>query len=418
MKKFMKKLRLMSIMVVAMTILSGCSQNNNAHIESQEVKSEVVNLTLWGGPNEQELLADMVESFKNKYADEAIFEITIVPEEEGTSRDKILADVNQAPDVFAFADDQLMELAAAGVIEPIEQDMQIKEENIEGAIEAATINGNLYAYPMTADNGYFMFYNKKYLSENDVATLDQMLSVASSLSKKVTMDWTSGWYLYSFFGNTGLKMGLNPDGLTNYCDWNNQSSEIKGVDIGNAMLAIAQNPGFMNGRDDKLVAGAKDGSVIAGVSGVWVANALQQAWGDDFAAVKLPTYTVGGKQVQLSSYAGYKMIGVNGYSQQKEWAMKLAQWLTNEENQTLRFIKRGLGPSNVIAGAKEEVKKSPAIKALIEQAQYSSLQRVGPKYWDPVAEFAKSISEGTASANNMQQLMDSMVKEITMKVTD
>lgn len=53
-----------------------------------------------------------------------------------------------------------MELAAAGVIEPIEQDMQIKEENVEGAIEAATINGNLYAYPMTADNGYFMFYNK------------------------------------------------------------------------------------------------------------------------------------------------------------------------------------------------------------------------------------------------------------------
>lgn len=417
-EEFMRKLKRISTILLAITMLSGCSQSSNIQVEKQEVQTDVVNLTVWGGSNEQELLAEMVESFKNEYADEATFEITIEPEEEGTCKERILADVGAAPDVFTFADDQLMELAAAGVIEPIEAEAQIRENNVEGAVEAATINERIYAYPMTADNGYFMFYNKKYLSQQDVATLDKILSVAGSLNKKVTMDWTSGWYLYSFFGNTGLKMGLNPDGLTNYCDWNSKSAEIKGVDIGNAMLAIAKNPGFMSGGDEQLIAGAKDGSVIAGISGIWVSNALQQAWGDDFAAVKLPTYTVAGKEVQLASYAGYKLIGVNAYSEEKEWAMKLAQWLTNEENQTLRFIKRGLGPSNKIAGATKEVKQSPAIQALIEQSTYASLQRVGAKYWDPVSTFGKSLVEGRASANNMQQLMDTMVKEITMKVTD
>ena len=33
--------------------------------------------------------------------------------------------------------------------------------------------------------------------------------------KKITMDWSSAWYVYSFFGNTGLEVGLNSDGITN-----------------------------------------------------------------------------------------------------------------------------------------------------------------------------------------------------------
>lgn len=310
----------------------------------------------------------MVESFKAEYADEATFDIIIESADEGDCKARILADVGAAPDVFTFADDQLMELAAAGVVEVLETASQIREENVEGAVEAASIDGNIYAYPMTADNGYFMFYNKKYLSEEDVTTLDKMLNVASALDKKVTMDWSSGWYLYSFFGNTGLKLELNPDGITNYCDWNSQSGEIKGVDVGNAMLAIAKNPGFMSCDEKDLIIGAKNGSVIAGVSGIWAASELKQVWQDDFAAVKLPTYTVSDKQVQLASYAGYKLLGVNAYSDEKEWAAKLAQWLTNEENQTLRFRERGLGPSNTMAASAEEVKQTPAIKALIEQS--------------------------------------------------
>ena len=40
-----------------------------------------------------------------------------------------------------------------------------------------------------------------------------MLSVAQAAGKKVAMEFNSGWYLYSFFGNTGLKLSLNEDGL-------------------------------------------------------------------------------------------------------------------------------------------------------------------------------------------------------------
>ena len=60
---------------------------------------------------------------------------------------------------------------------------------------------------------------------------------------------------------------------------------------------------------------------------------VKEAWGENYGACKLPTYTVAGKEVQMSSFTGYKMMGVNSYSKNKEWACRLADWLTNQQNQ-------------------------------------------------------------------------------------
>lgn len=418
-KRQMKKLKLIAAVLTAMIMTGGCGQSKNAAVEKpEEASNEIIQLTVWGSEKDQALLTEMIDSFKAAYIDQATFDISFSVVEEGKCKDVILEDVGNTADVFAFADDQLMALAAAGVVEEIEDAELIKDENLQGAIEAASINDKLYAYPMTADNGYFMFYNKKYLSEEDVRSLDQMLEVAASVNKKVTMDFSSAWYTYSFFGNTGLKITLNEDGITNDCDWNSTTGEIKGKDVGNAMLKIAQHPGFASKTDDEFVVGVKDGSIVAGVSGIWNIDSLQAAWGNDLAAVKLPTYTCAGKQVQMASFAGYKMAGVNSYSDQKEWAAKFADWITNEENQRLRFEERGLGPSRSKVAESDEIKKSPGIQALIEQSEFASLQRVGGDYWAPVTAFGEALTAGNASESNMQALMDTMVKGITVKVTE
>ena len=39
-------------------------------------------------------------------------------------------------------------------------------------------------------------------------------------------------------------------------------------------------------------------------------------------------------------FAGFKLLGVNAYSKNVGWAMLLAEWITNEANQTLRFNER------------------------------------------------------------------------------
>lgn len=412
--------KLSCLLAASALFIGGCGASGSPDSTQQGAQPTdmdgTVSLRVWGAEEDAALLAQISSQFQAQYPDTQ-FDITIEAMPESDCKDQLLADVNNAPDVFTFADDQLSALAASGVLEPVANADDIISRNSESSVAAASINDKLYAYPLTADNGYFMFYNKEYFTDADLQTLDGMLAVASANGKKITMDWSSGWYLYSFFGNTGLSVGLNEDGISNHCDWNSTSGSIKGTDVAEAMLAIANNPGFLNGNDSALVEGAKNGSVIAGISGVWSATAIEEAWGDNYGAVKLPTYTCAGQQVQMSSYAGYKMVGANAYSPYAEWASLFADFMSNEANQTLRFEQRAQGPANKNAAASGAVAESPAIQALISQSSYASLQRIGAAYWSPVADFGATMSSGSTGGQELQDIMDSLVGKITASNT-
>lgn len=396
-------------------LLSGCQNENTNPIEEEtpNISSETVNLTVWGAEEDEELLRQIFDSFQKEYLGQADFLITYVPQTESNCTNMLMGDLEQGADVFAFADDQLNTLVASGALDPVENTQIIKETNLEEAIHAASVNDTLYAFPLTADNGYFLYYNKQYFSEEDILSLEQMLDIAASQEKKIYMDWSSGWYVYSLFGNTGLTVGLNDDGITNYCTWNSVDGAIKGTDVAQSMMNIAAHPGFLSTDDAGFMTGVKDGTIIAGVSGVWNAVAIEEAWGSNFGASKLPSYTCVGQQIQMSSFSGYKLIGVNAYSKQKTWAVKLAEWITNEENQKLRFLMRGQGPSNINAASSQEVKNSPAIAALLEQSEFSCLQRIGGNFWDPVTTFTANLLAGNPSGESLQSQLDTMVEGIT-----
>ncbi|MBP3887373.1 MAG: extracellular solute-binding protein [Cellulosilyticum sp.] len=415
-KKIIKGLAMSMVLATSLTACNTVSTNNQNNIK-QENNDEVVSLRVWGAKEDQELLAQLVERFKEQYQDEATFEITLEIEDETNCKYSILEDVNSAPDVFTFIDDQVMTFAAAGIIEPVMYQEEITANNLEGSVQSVTIGEKVYAYPLTADNGYFMYYNKNYFSEEDVKSLERMLEVAEQNNKKIAMDWSSGWYLYTFFGNTGLTLGLNDDYVTNYCTWNAADGEIKGTDVVEAMRRIASSKAFVNIGDDDFVKGVEDGSIIAGVNGIWNAMEIEAAWKDGYAATKLPTYSVAGKQVQMSSYAGYKMFGVNSYSENREWAEKLAHYLSSEQSQIERFKQRGQGPSNISATKAPEVNESIAMTALIKQSEFSSLQRVGELYWDAATELGLMLASGNVNGLSNQQILDQTVKQITSSKT-
>lgn len=424
----MKKKLLSALLCVAMTatMLAGCGSTNNkatadeaagtaeAEAADTSASGETIALTLWGAEEDQILLQEMVDSFEAANPDQT-FDITIGVQSESTAKDTVLTDIESAADVYAFADDQLNELVAAGALQAVQDVDTISSENIEGSVDAATIDGTLYAYPITADNGYFMFYNKEYFSDEDVASMDAMLKIAADNGKQVAMDWSSAWYIFSFFKAAGLDVTLADDGVTNVCNWNATDTDIKGVDVAQAMLDIAANPGFKSLTDAEIQTGITDGTVIAGVDGTWAANVAADAWGDNYAAVKLPTYTCAGQQLQMASFSGYKMLGVNAYSKNVGWAMELAKWISNEDNQTLRFNERGQGPSNIAAGANAA---SPAIEAVLAQSAYATLQRVGGNYWDPVATFGAIMVDGNSEGTDLQTLLDNTIDGVTAAVAE
>lgn len=407
-----KKSILFSVFLLALLLL-GCQKNSPVPLEKEQTPdTDMVNLTVWGAEEDEELLCQMIDRFQEKYSGQANFNITYMPQSESHCMDALMADLENGADVFAFADDQLNTLVAAGALEPVENAETVRKENLPESVLAASVNDTLYALPLTADNGYFLYYNKQYFSEEDIVSLDRMLDVAARYGRKVSMEWSSGWYVYSLFGNTGLTLGLSDDGITNYCTWNSTDGNIKGIDVAQAMQGIGGHSGFLSVDDAGFVEGVKNGTIIAGVNGVWNAVTVEEAWGENFGAAKLPSYNCAGQQVQMASFSGYKLIGVNAYSQQREWAVKLAEWITNEENQKLRFRLRGQGPSNRNAAASAEVQSSPAISALLEQSEFSCLQRIGGNFWEPVSIFTAELLAGNPSGKSLQEQLDAMVEGI------
>ena len=434
----MKKRILSTMLAMAMVVsmVAGCGGSNDAASNNTEAQANTeaavsteaaapaspvdtlvanttgtVELDLWCSelPAYQTVMAEIVESFKAEYPT-VDFNIVIGSCSEADTKDRVLEDVEAAADVFVFADDQVQELVNAGALQAVETTFtfDVKSANIASTVDAATIDGTLYAYPLTASNGYFLYYDSTIFSEEDVASWDAMLAKANEAGVEVGMDIGNAWYLYAFFAGAGCELSMNAD-QSNNCTWNNEA----GVAAATAVMEICKNPAFKALGNVDATAQAKEGTMKAYVDGTWDSAAFSEAYGEGYAATKLPTFTMNGSQVQMGSYAGYKLVGVNSYSDQVGWAMILAEYITNEANQAKIGAATGEGPANIVAGSAEAILAQPALKALAAQAEFADLQRVGGKFWDPAASLGSNLIAGV---DDVKALLDEAVAGITQPV--
>lgn len=391
---------------------------------------DAVALRVWGAEEDQTLLSELIADFEAQYPD-VNFQIELGVESESTAKDTILTDVEAAADVFAFASDQIYDLVNAGALANLQDYeeafvkyqnktlQEIKEANSASSVEAATVDDNFYAFPMAGDNSYFMYYDSNVISEEDARSWDTMLEAAEAAGKKIGMTLSSGWYNAAFFYGAGFTTDLNPDGTT-AIDWNQTSADgYTGVQVVQSMLQIAKSPAFMSIADGDSANQIAAGGLCAIVSGSWDAQAAQKAFGDGYAATRLPDFTIEGKSVPMKSAFGYKFIGVNEYSENIGWAVLLAEHLTNEASQIARFEARQIGPTNLKAVATDEVQANYAIAAVIAQSEYGVIQKVGGKYWDPAATFGENIAQGTLKAEDtkaIQASLDALVQGVTSAI--
>ena len=179
-----RKISILFPALLLAVLLSGCqskdsdpvfSTTDNEQEAERNPDSDTVNLTVWGAEEDEELLRQIIDGFQEEYQNQANFAITYMPQSESHCTDALMADLENGADVFAFADDQLYTLVAAGALEPIDNAETIRASNLPEAVLAASVDDTLYALPLTADNGYFLYYNKQYFSEKDITSLDLSL---------------------------------------------------------------------------------------------------------------------------------------------------------------------------------------------------------------------------------------------------
>jgi arabinogalactan oligomer/maltooligosaccharide transport system substrate-binding protein len=359
------------------------------------------------------MLGEMIDLFKKENAGTK-YEITLAVVSEADAYKTIGTDVSAGADVYAFAGDQINNLYRAGALAQIggKNLETMKSENGEGAVESAKVGNGYYGYPYTADNGYFLYYDKSAVTSPD--TLQGILSDLQAKNKKLVVDLDEPWYTAGFFFSTGCsyEVTYGEDGKESSvtCDFDDG---VKGVSAGKAMLALNANPAFLNGGDDEMKAGFASGSVGACVSGTWNAEAIKTALGENYGATKLPTFTVDGETYQMRSFAGYKLYGVNPTGRHLAEAHKLASFLSSEAMQIKRFNDVMAGPSNVKAAMREEVKANVALAALSAQSEYAVPQKSVPtNFFNAVEAFGEELTSGAVTTANLQEKLRVMTADI------
>ena len=161
--------------------------------------------------------------------------------------------------------------------------------------------------------------------------------------------------------------------------------------------------------DDSVLAGGIGDAIACGVSGTWVASAIQEKLGDNYGCCKLPTFTCDGKQVQMGSFLGCKIYGVNSQTAYPVDSMELAEYLTSEKAQIERYNVLNYGPSNVNALADDTIASNLALQALNAQSEFAVSQMVLGGFWTPAEAFGAELE--AHSTGDLQTMLDRLVEQ-------
>lgn len=414
-KKKLTALTLSAVLTAA--VLTGCGGKDKDK-EADAGKPAAVSLTIWCAKEDTEMTKKMCESFAAANPDkEYSFKFAVVSEAD--AKKEVLKDISAAADIFSFASDQTAELSNAGALYRITRNRdKITSENDGSAIKAATVSGELYGYPYAADT-YFMYYDKSKLTEEDIGSLEAILSKdIDGVTTNFAFDLDNGWYQSAFFFGAGCTLFGEDGNDPTKCDFNNE----RGLLVGEYLIDLVKNKKFGANFDDSLIkAGFSDGSIAAAVSGTWNAGDIAAALGENYGAAKLPTVTLpDGEVIHLGSMANYKLLGVSAETKFPLEAMALSEWLTNYDNQLIRFRERSFAPTNkALSSDTEALSENIAVAAMTEQARYATVQTSIPQsgnFWTPAEAFGQDLIAGVITRENLQQKLDSFVGAVLSKL--
>ena len=262
-----------------------------------------------------DLTAQQIDAFEAKYPN-----ITINASIEGVSEanaaGQVLADVASAPDIYCFAQDQLARLVQASALSELGVGAAetVKANNDAGSVAAGTVAGKLYAYPMTSDNGYYLYYDKSIITNPE--SMEDIIAACEANGKTFRYALENAWYTASFFFATGCVSEWTMDENGKFTSVHDTFNSPEGLVAMKGMKKLAQSSCYESNADIFTNAGAI-------VTGIWNANAAAEHFGANLGATDLPSFTVDGQTYHLGSFTGNKLMGVKPQTDPKKFRLTL-----------------------------------------------------------------------------------------------
>lgn len=349
-------------LVLAIVLIIACG----AAVLSACGKKEDKTIIIWGPAEHKDIYLAWAEKFQQEHLDMLEgYTFSFAGSGDANAYASMNVDPTTGAAVYTFANDQAANLRNLGALaKTTGTNLEWSQKNnSEAAVEATKLGADYYGYPLQADNGYFMYYNKAafkgatFANKNGeiqpgytfrdmfdwLAQTNNKSSYKNSKGDDVELDWSkskvtwalgTSWYMSGIFFSVGGDYSLVYDdtGKQTSADcWFADDGSGK-YQVGMAAYEATKNTFTTKGTkkvdphydytqniDDYLSAHvgvdqetAREVPLAAAVCGTWRAKFLQNAWGEDYGATVLPVLeTDSGDRYQMKTFAGYKNMGVN-----------------------------------------------------------------------------------------------------------
>lgn len=391
--------------VLAASMLAGCSSSaassSAAATSTPEDEKLTATITVWGPQEDQaeengNWLKKETEAFAAEHPNWTLtFKYGTCSE--GDALKTVTTDVAAAADVYMFANDQIGSLVDAKAIAKLGGTTldQIKSNNSEAVVNTVTYDGGVYGVPFTG-NTWFVYYNKKVISDSDAKSLDTMMSKGT-----VAMPLNNGWYNASFYVANGATF-FGEDG----------QDEKAGIKLGDKaseatdyLIDAVASGKLINDADGKGLAGLKDGSISAIFSGSWDYKNICDALGKENVGVAaLPTAKIGGSDKQLKSFAGSKAIAANPNCKNPEVAVALAAYLGSAKAQQDHYDLRNIIPTDTTLDVSKDILASAQSETMNNKSILQPSWKGMNNWFTPAQNFGDAILNGEITkANSAEQ---------------
>ena len=374
---------------------------------SDAATSYTYDIKVWCPEAAVDLTTKQISDFNSTNTDGITLNATVEAVGEGDAATTMIQDVESGADLYFFAQDQTSRLLEANALMQLGDAAAeyVKTSFDEAGVAAASVgDGAVYAYPLTSDNGYFMFYDKSVIPEEDLDSMEALIADCEAAGKTFCFQLEgSSWYTASFFFATGCDSTWETDDEGNFISVNDTFNSDKGLLACEGMYKLLSSSAWVDSSETSEFEAAIPAAIV--VSGTWNTANAKSILGDNLGATDLPSFTAGGVSYHLGSYNGCKLLGVKPQEDAAKAAClnKLAQYLTSASACEERYNELLWGPSNLEAQSSSEVSSDLGVVAVNLQNAYAKTQgNIHGSWWDIAKVIATTVKESNGTTEEFQ----------------
>ena len=408
----MKKINLKSVtvffifLIISLGFFTGCK------------KEEVIRI--WVGAEVKDFYQKKADSWVQNYnsTNEKPFPYTVIVDQidTGAAAARFLDDTDSGADMFTVAHDNLGRLiAGASAIGPITNQRllaQIQNDNPSIFLDVikGTVGGVEYTFGVPyASQALVLYYNKDYLTEEDVKTWEGIWAKARANGKQsVTVNGDDGYNNSFLVLATRVSDGMRAANIYENGQFENCNFTS---DLAVAVMQWGQRFFTDTSSDGRVIYGARrvgDSGVdvelanehsLSLIGGFWNLPAARAALGSKLGITVLPTFTLTASDVRgtnieagtvmySGTFADTQMFVMKKFpqgSQKAEYVQELMMYLSSKEVQEEAFNETARIPSYKNATTEFAKMREDTIEVLLTRTQVEMFERGRPQPFGPNA---------------------------------